>query len=124
MKLDFVNQGDVCVYFPEGKLDHSESFILENKMTEFINEGATNIIFDLSKLDYISSSGIRVFISIIRQLNKKQGRIAFCSPSASVSTIIEMVFLQDELQIFPTLFEALSAFGAGRIASADRQSAH
>lgn len=110
MKQQFITQGDVSVCFPEGRLDHSQSFLFESDMNALISEGANKIILDLSRLDYISSSGIRVFISIIRQLNERKGRVVFCSPPSSVSHIIEMVSLQDEIEIFPSLFEALSSF--------------
>jgi anti-anti-sigma factor len=110
MENEFVHQENVSVHFPEGRLDHSQAFMFESQMNALINQGVNRIILDLSKLDYISSSGIRIFISIIRQLNDKQGRIAFCSIPSSISNIIEMVSLQDDLEIFPTLFDALLSF--------------
>ncbi|MEN6465420.1 MAG: STAS domain-containing protein [Syntrophaceae bacterium] len=110
MQLAYIDHGDVRVYFPEGRLDHSQSLVVENKLNSAINEGISKLIFDLSKLDYLSSSGLRVFISLIKQVHEKKGRIVFCSLSPSVANLIEMVALQNDLEIFPTLFEALLSF--------------
>ncbi len=110
MKLTYINQGDVRIYFPEGRMDLSQSLVMENKMNSLIKDGVSKLIFDLSKLDYLSSSGIRVFISVIKHLNEKKGRVVFCAISPSVSNLIEMIALQKDLEIYPTLFEALLSF--------------
>ena len=114
MKISRLKQGDVNVCFLEGKLDFSQSFVLEKEMNALISEGVDKIIFDLGKLDYLSSSGIRVFISLIRHVKSRDGRIVFCNLTDPVSNLIEMVSLQDDLEIFPTLYDALLSFEPGK----------
>jgi len=110
MQLSYLDHGDVRVYFPEGRLDHAQALIFEKEMNSVLEKGIFRIIFDLSKLDYLSSSGLRVFISLIKQVNENKGRIAFCTLTPTVSNLIEMVALQNDLEIYPTLFEALLSF--------------
>lgn len=110
MQLASIDHGDVRIYFPQGRLDHSRSLIFEKEMNSALREGIFRIIFDLGRLDYLSSSGLRVFINLIKQVNGKKGRAAFCNLTPAVSNLIEMVALQDDIEIYPTLFEALLAF--------------
>lgn len=110
MQLSYLDHADVRVYFPEGRLDHSQAFVLEDKVKQVVKDGIFKLIFDLSKLDYLSSSGLRVFIWLIKQVRENEGRIVFCSLTASVSNLIELAALQTDLEIYPTLFEALLSF--------------
>jgi len=113
MKLEYVNQDDISVYFPEGRLDYPQSIYVENKITSRIKSGVSRIIFDLSRLDYLCSGGIRVFSSLVRKLNEHNGKLVFCAPSPSVSNLIEMTALQSDCEVYPTLFEALLSLEPG-----------
>lgn len=110
MQISYIDHEDVRIYFPEGRLDHAQAFALEDKLDQVIKGGICKFIFDLSKLDYLSSSGLRVFISLIKKVHENKGRIVFCALPPSVANLIEMVALQSDLEIFPTLFEALLSF--------------
>jgi anti-anti-sigma factor len=107
MKLEYVNQEDISVYFPEGRMDYPQSLVVENKITSRIKAGVSKIILDLSGLDYLCSGGVTVFNSLVRKLNEHNGKLVFCAPSPSVSNLIEMTALQSDCEVYPTLFEAL-----------------
>ncbi len=109
MKLEYVNQDDISVYFPEGRMDYPQSLDVEKKITSRMKSGVSKIIFDLSGLDYLCSGGIRVFNSLVRKLSENNGKLVFCAPSPSVSNLIEMTALQSDCEVYPTLFEALMA---------------
>jgi anti-anti-sigma factor len=109
MRLEYVNQDNVSVYFPEGRMDYPQSLDVENKITSRINAGAARIIFDLSGLDYLCPGGIRVFNSLVRKLKENNGTLVFCAPSPSVSDLIEMTAFENGCEVYPTLFEALVA---------------
>ncbi len=109
MRLEYVNQDDVSVYFPKGRMDFPQSLDVENKINSRIKTGVSKIIFDLSRLDYLCSGGVRVFNSLIRKLNENNGKLVFCAPSPSVSNLIEMTALENDCEVYPTLFEALMA---------------
>ncbi len=114
MQLSYIDHGDVRIYFPEGRLDHAQSPAVESKLNSALNAGISRLIFDLSKLDYLSSSGLRIFISVLKQIQEKKGRVVFCSLSPSVANLIELAALQNDLTIYPTLFEALLSFEQGK----------
>jgi len=116
MKLEYVNQDDVSVFFPEGRMDYSQSLDVEKKIASRIKAGVSKIIFDLSGLDYLCSRGIRVFNTLISKVSENNGKFVFCAPSPSVSTLIEMTAFENDCEVYPTLFDALMAMeSAGEV---------
>ena len=60
------------IYF-EGRLDTSASSQVQQEVQPIIDDIKSDIILDCTKLDYISSSGLRIFLSILKSakpLNK------------------------------------------------------
>lgn len=113
MRLEYVNQDDLSVYFPEGRMDYPQSLEVESKIIPRINAGVSRIIFDLSGLDYLCSGAIRVFNSLVKKLNEHNGKLVFCAPSNSVSNLIELTALVNDCEVYPSLFEALVAVETG-----------
>jgi stage II sporulation protein AA (anti-sigma F factor antagonist) len=70
----------------EGRIDANNSKDVEDALVKCVEEGNTKIIVDLAKLDYISSSGLRVFLFIAKKLDKI-GSIHLCSLQPNVSQL-------------------------------------
>lgn len=58
----------------EGRLDTSTAPILEKEMNTNL-EGITNLILNLEGLDYISSAGLRVVLSLQKLMSKRGGMV-------------------------------------------------
>ena len=56
----------------EGRLDTMTAPELEKAFKESL-DGADTLIMDLSKLDYVSSAGLRVLLSAHKQMSQKGG---------------------------------------------------
>ena len=56
----------------EGRLDTMTAPELEKTFKESL-DGADTLIMDLSKLDYVSSAGLRVLLSAHKQMSQKGG---------------------------------------------------
>ncbi len=70
----------------EGRLDTYTSPQLENELRTAL-DGITELLFDLDKLDYISSAGLRVLLSTQKIMSKKGGmKVAY------VNEIVQEVF--------------------------------
>lgn len=57
----------ICV---SGRLDTTSSPVLEKELSE-IEDNITTVILDFAKLEYVSSSGLRIILSLQKQMNKK-----------------------------------------------------
>ncbi len=80
-----------------GRLDTISSPELEKTLTENI-EGAAELVFDLAKLAYTSSAGLRVFLKS-KKMMAEQGGVRLINVSEAIMEIFEMTGFIDILTI-------------------------
>ena len=81
----------------EGRLDTTTSPQLETEMHPDIDQ-ATEVVFDLEKLAYISSAGLRVLLSAQKIMNK-QGEMKLIHVNQVINEIFEVTGFTDILTI-------------------------
>ena len=81
----------------EGRLDTTTAPQFEAELKSAI-EGVENLVIDISKLDYISSAGLRVLLSAQKTMNN-QGSLVVKNPTEEVSEIFEVTGFADILTI-------------------------
>lgn len=62
-----------------GKLDATTGKTFEDKILAEIEAGDCRLMIDLSRLDYVSRAGLRVFLVAAKRMRSKDGKIALCS---------------------------------------------
>lgn len=97
MTINKVKNGNSLVLVPEGRLDTITAPELENEIKASI-DGVTSLEFDLSKLEYISSAGLRVLLSAQKVMNK-QGAMKVCNVNETIMEIFEVTGFSDILDI-------------------------
>jgi anti-anti-sigma factor len=107
MEIVTDKKGKWFIVHIEGRLDVMLSQQLETLVLDSIGKGETFILFNLAKVEYMSSSGLRVFISSMRKVGEKSGEIRLCHMSDSVRKILKIVDLEGMFNIFPNEEEAL-----------------
>ncbi|HXH14025.1 MAG TPA: STAS domain-containing protein [Alphaproteobacteria bacterium] len=73
-------------------------------------EANPQLVFDLSRLRFVDSSGLGAFLSCLRQVNAKGGDLKLCGLSKPVRTVFELVRLHRIFEIFDTQEQAVRAF--------------
>ncbi|MCR5676282.1 MAG: STAS domain-containing protein [Lachnospiraceae bacterium] len=81
----------------EGRLDTTTAPQLEDSLHASL-EGTEKLVFDLEKLQYISSAGLRVLLSAQKMMNKKSGMV-IRNASDEVREIFEVTGFSDILTI-------------------------
>jgi len=90
----------------DGKIDSFTSKDFQDSLITHIHAGEDKILIDCSKLDYISSSGIRAFYFALRELNSN-GIITLCSANDNILHILELVDFHSDFPIFNTIDDAM-----------------
>ena len=72
MIITIVQEGNTLKVTPKGHLDGAGAAELDAELKE-LPEGTANALFDFSKLDYISSAGLRVLLSAHKAMSAKGG---------------------------------------------------
>ncbi len=91
------SNGSGLVLFLEGRLDTVTAPQLEEEINSSL-EGVSELIMDLSKLQYISSAGLRVLLSAQKAMHK-QGEMIVKHPSEEVMEIFDVTGFSDILTI-------------------------
>jgi len=79
-------------------MDVSDEFnVLLNTL---VTGGMRNVVFDLSDLKYIDSTGIGLFISLTKQVRSREGDLVFFNVNTKVLEIFQLVKLNDFVQFF------------------------
>ena len=87
--------GDELTVCLEGKLDTTSSPSLEKTLSENL-EGINRLILDMSALEYVSSAGLRVLLSVQKTMSRRQGLIVR-RPSQTVMEIFAVTGFADIL---------------------------
>ena len=110
MTIDIEKEGEVTVFSLEGRLDALTSPVLEGKLNEQIGQGRVKILLDFSRIDYLSSAGMRLLLSTTKKLKSKEGKLALASINDEVMEIIKMAGFERILHIFKSENEAFKSF--------------
>ena len=96
MKIDKqLNDASLTVSL-EGRLDTTTAPELESDLHNL--EGITHLILDFSKLDYISSAGLRVLLSAYKTM-QKQGDMKIVHANDLVQKVFDVTGFSDILTI-------------------------
>ena len=69
------------------------------------NASPNTIIFDLKKLDYISSMGIRVIVKVRKSLKKDGGKIVLLNLQPQIRKVFDIIKVLPSEQIFESIEE-------------------
>ena len=73
-----------------GRLDTSNYEDFSNQLNTFIESGTKFLVIDLKNLEYISSSGLRVFLSTLKTLRSIEGDVILCCMNNNIKSVFEI----------------------------------
>lgn len=91
----------------EGRLDAASAPLLEQRINPLIQEGHHRLLLDFSRVDYLSSAGLRVLLAAAKKLAAKKGDLILFSLGEEVLEVIKMAGFQKILRILPSEKEAI-----------------
>ena len=97
MEINLNREGGTLTVALEGRLDSITSQQLEAKLRTEIDD-VTELIFDLSGLEYVSSAGLRVLLAAQKVMNH-QGSMSVRSITPEVMEIFDITGFMDLLNI-------------------------
>ena len=111
MKLQIKKIDNIIVLYLAGRLDVQNSIQIEKEIYQLIqNEPDYHLLLNLGDVKYMSSSGIRIFVSTMRILKEKDKKLKLCNLSESVKKIFEVVELLDMFDVYITEAEAVKSY--------------
>jgi len=89
-----------------GRLSTTNCGELENRLIALIGQGEKEITVNCSDLNYICSSGIRIFLMALKKITPEGGSFHVCNLQANLMEIFEIAGLTSLFKIFNSVEEA------------------
>ncbi len=99
--------GNFTVLKIKGRIDTIHSSALELEVNQQFDSGEKNLIFNCSGMDYISSSGLRIFLVAQKKAKAINGKLFLCDMQPAIQEIFRISGFSNLFRIFDTQEEAL-----------------
>ncbi|WP_310426187.1 STAS domain-containing protein [Chamaesiphon sp. VAR_48_metabat_135_sub] len=90
-----------------GQLDAFSEPTFRKVMDKCVEEGPINLILDLSKIDFVDSSGIGALVQLVKKAQGAEGTVQIVT-NARVTQTVKLVRLEKFLSLQPSVDEALA----------------
>lgn len=108
MQVKFTNKGTTLIVGVIGELDHHSAEYIRNKVDgEIIKSSTKNVIFDLSKVTFMDSSGIGVIIGRYKNVTKLKGKTSITGLNDHIKKIFDMAGLLKIIPSYDNMEDAL-----------------
>lgn len=97
MNIIKTSEGTKLTFAIEGRLDTTTAPQLEEEVKGSLT-GVTELVLDFSKLEYLSSAGLRVILAAQKIMNK-QGRMVIRHVNETILEVFEVTGFSDILTI-------------------------
>lgn len=87
MKLEVINEGEKIKGVLEGRLDTAASQQFATDMEPLLENADKPIVLDCEKLDFISSSGLRLFLMLRKQTIAKGGSVTIINVKEDIKQV-------------------------------------
>ncbi len=101
---------DIVVVYLKNRLDATNAPRLQNEIVPMINENVNKFILNMQDLEYISSSGLRLIVLMIKKIKQYEGNLMLTNLHPFVENIIDMTGFTQMLTIANTEEEAFGFF--------------
>ncbi len=101
---------DLKIITIEGSLDAVTYKEVNETVVPLIEQGAWNIVMDLSKLKYMSSTGMMSLIKYLVYSNDKQKIFKMVKPPQAVYDTLQVAGIARHFEIYDSISEAIHSF--------------
>jgi anti-anti-sigma factor len=98
------------ITLPE-RLDASAADEVRGELRRIIEAGLVWLILDVSLVKFIDSSGLSVFISVLKQVRQRNGDVALIGVRAEVRALLELTRVHRVLAVYDDETSAREMFG-------------
>jgi anti-sigma B factor antagonist len=85
---------------------------LIRELQVYLNGDHPKLVFDMSQVEQMDSSGIEMLLDVLQEVNHRDGDLKLAAPSPAARTFLELTRLDRLFEIFDSSAEAAAAFGS------------
>ena len=103
-------QEDIHIVEIEGRIDAHTAPDVEKELKALLDDGFTKIVIDFSQVNYISSGGLRVFLTALKQTRANNGDLKLVNLISNVEKIFKLAGFTKIFNIMNDVESALNTF--------------
>lgn len=96
----------------DGNLIGSNNNFLNEELQKFTAKSGVNVVLNLTEVVQLDSYALGILASSGSEIQQKGGDLKFCNLQPFVSTLFNMMRMNDIFDIFETEAEAVKSFGS------------
>jgi anti-sigma B factor antagonist len=100
----------VSVVKISGRVNSVTAPEVEAALRDLINADRHQVVLDLQGVEYMSSAGLRVLVTMSKAAQKSGGDLKLAQPSARVKEVLELAGLTPVFNVYGDVVEAVGAF--------------
>ncbi|MFN8527120.1 MAG: anti-sigma factor antagonist [Anaerolineae bacterium] len=104
----------ISLIAPQGHIDRTTAKPLETEMLRQISEGRRGLIVDCTDVEYVSSAGIKMLVSVWQRARDAKGDLVLCAYSPRVRDILQVMGLDMVFTLLETVNDAMDYFKVKR----------
>ena len=110
MDITVTEEGNVKVISIDGDLDTNTSPDAQAAFSSLLEQGASKVLVDLGKMNYISSAGLRVMLFVAKQLGTSGGELRICCLNDMAREVFDISGFSSILSVFASKEQAFEDF--------------
>jgi anti-anti-sigma factor len=107
LKIELEEIEDKVILRIEGRIDAASAPTLDRKIDSLLAEKRYRLLLDFSRVDYLSSAGMRILLSASKKAKAGRGMLVIYALTDDVEEIIKMAGFDKVLRICSSEKEAL-----------------
>jgi anti-sigma B factor antagonist len=107
LDLESTLRGTASVLTLRGEIDVYTAPRLRQAIVDLVNGGATRVVVDMEKVDFLDSTGLGVLVEGLKRARSKESDLAIVATQDKILKIFDITGLNKAFSIHRTLDEAV-----------------
>ena len=99
MNVTITKENGITNVIVEGRIDTTTSHDFEKSVDSLFTDAAQQVVINCENLDYVSSSGLRVFLTLQKQSNTSGSSLKLCNIKPEIKAVFDMTGFSSILTI-------------------------
>ncbi len=109
MDISKTKESNLMVVAINGRLDTTNYMELDKELDSLVSSGEQNILIDCTDMNYISSSGLRVFLVYLKKMRSEGGKITLCGMQTMIKEVFSISGFTSLFNIYESREKAVAA---------------
>ncbi len=110
MDISIQQSDQMSIVSIAGSIDAFTADQVSSRIDEQISSGEKHLVLDLSKVDFMSSAGLRVILGALKETRRQGGDLYLAGAQGGVARVLKMSGFANILKTYDSVDEAVAQF--------------